>query len=203
MASTIEYQTIDAEYPIAGVDNDTQGFRDNFSIIKQNFQAAKEEITVLQDGTVKLDSDNNFQGDSTLINVNLNQVTEEYHNPGTVSSAQNVSFLNGHYQTVTLATDLAGGESSINFTLADWPDRDGVAKITVEIFDTSDSGNKEVTFDVEGGGNIRYSSTWPGTLQTPTWPAEATTDTAPRLLLEFWTYNQGQTIYANYLGEFA
>ena len=34
MASNIISDTIDAAYPIAGVDNDTQGFRDNFQIIK-------------------------------------------------------------------------------------------------------------------------------------------------------------------------
>lgn len=203
MASTIISETIDAQYPVAGVDNDTQGFRDNFQIIKDNFEKAKNEITVLQDGTVKLDADNNFQGDSTLIDVNLTQTTQEYHNPGTVSSSLNISFLNGHYQTITLASELAGGAESIKFTLADWPDREGQAKIIVEIFDASDSGNKEVTFDVEGGGNIRYSADWPETLQTPTWPGDATIDTAPRLLMEFWTYNQGSTVYANYLGSFA
>jgi len=199
MASTIISETLDAQYPIAGVDNDTQGFRDNFQIIKDNFEKAKNEITVLQDGTVKLDSDNNFQGDSTLIDVNVTRSTQEYHNPGTVNSAQNISFLNGHYQTITLSSDVT---ESIKFTLADWPDREGYAKITVELFDADESGNNPVTFDVEGGGRIRYSNNWPE-LQTPTWPEDATIDTAPRLLMEFWTYNQGATVYANYIGSFA
>jgi len=30
MASQIIPETIDAQYPVAGQDNDTQGFRDNF-----------------------------------------------------------------------------------------------------------------------------------------------------------------------------
>ena len=200
MASTIISETIDAQYPVAGIDNDTQGFRDNFQVIKDNFEKAKNEITVLQDGTVKLDSDNNFQGDSTLIDVNLTQVTNEYHNPGTVNDNLNISFLNGHYQTITLSSEVT---ESIKFTLSDWPDREGQAKIIVELFDADESGNNLVTFDVEGGGNIRYSDNWPENLQTPTWPEGATNDTAPRLLMEFWTYNQGTTIYANYIGSFA
>ena len=58
--SDIEYTTIDAEYPVAGVDNDTQGFRDNFAAISTGLQVAKTEITDLEKRTVKLvDSTNN------------------------------------------------------------------------------------------------------------------------------------------------
>ena len=44
MTSAIVYETIDAAYPVAGVDNDTQGFRDNFSIIQTGLQTAKTEL---------------------------------------------------------------------------------------------------------------------------------------------------------------
>ena len=44
MASNIQSESIDGTFPVAGVDNDTQGFRDNFGYIKSNFAAAKEEI---------------------------------------------------------------------------------------------------------------------------------------------------------------
>lgn len=39
---------LDLEYPIAGVDNDTQGFRDNFARINSAFTATANEITNLQ-----------------------------------------------------------------------------------------------------------------------------------------------------------
>ena len=48
MASNIISGTIDGEYPVAGIDNDTQGFRDNFSIIKDSLAAAKAEVEDLQ-----------------------------------------------------------------------------------------------------------------------------------------------------------
>ena len=41
MASNIVPDTIDDAYPVAGQDNDSQGFRDNFNIIKTNFTYAK------------------------------------------------------------------------------------------------------------------------------------------------------------------
>jgi len=48
MASLINPSNIDVTYPIAGQDNDTQGFRDNFNNIKNNLTTAKNEITDLQ-----------------------------------------------------------------------------------------------------------------------------------------------------------
>ena len=48
MASNINTSGINTSYPIAGQDNDTQGFRDNFSSIKFNFTTAAAEITALQ-----------------------------------------------------------------------------------------------------------------------------------------------------------
>jgi hypothetical protein len=39
---------LDLTYPVAGQDNDTQGFRDNFTIINQAFTATSLEITSLQ-----------------------------------------------------------------------------------------------------------------------------------------------------------
>ena len=48
MASKIYPNNIDITYPVAGQDNDTQGFRTNFSNIKNNFSVAATEISALQ-----------------------------------------------------------------------------------------------------------------------------------------------------------
>jgi hypothetical protein len=48
MASNINPTNIDVTYPIAGQDNDTQGFRDNFTNIKNNFTVTRNEISDLQ-----------------------------------------------------------------------------------------------------------------------------------------------------------
>ena len=60
MASNIVPDTIDDTYPVAGQDNNSQGFRDNFNIIKTNFTSAKSEIETLQDNTAKTNADNVF-----------------------------------------------------------------------------------------------------------------------------------------------
>lgn len=48
MTSQINTTNIDITYPIAGQDNDTQGFRDNFRNIKTNLNFAQSEISAIQ-----------------------------------------------------------------------------------------------------------------------------------------------------------
>ena len=45
--STVTFTQIDEEYPVAGQDNDSQGFRDNFSTIKTGMQNASTELSDL------------------------------------------------------------------------------------------------------------------------------------------------------------
>ena len=48
MASNINTTTIKTAYPVAGQDNDSQGFRDNFTNTNSNFTEAKAEIEDIQ-----------------------------------------------------------------------------------------------------------------------------------------------------------
>jgi hypothetical protein len=48
MASNINTVGINTSYPVAGQDNDTQGFRDNFTSITYNLNVARAEISDLQ-----------------------------------------------------------------------------------------------------------------------------------------------------------
>ena len=193
MASSIISDTIDGAYPVAGIDNDTQGFRDNFTIIKTGLATATSEITTLQNTTAKLNETNDFNG-TEITDANFSLNTEKYHNIGTVISGQNISFLNGHHQS--LAINLGEGTSTINFALADWPARDHLAKMTVQLFGNDTA--KTVTFTVAGGGTIKYNRTG----NNP-YPATLTIDSSTDpVVIDFWTYNQGTTVYAEYRGRF-
>jgi len=48
MSSNINVTDLDITFPIAGQDNDTQGFRTNFTVIKNNLNTAAVEITNLE-----------------------------------------------------------------------------------------------------------------------------------------------------------
>jgi len=191
MASNITSETIDATYPVAGIDNDTQGFRDNFQIIKDNFSAAKNEIEDLQDNTARTDQNNNFAG-AFLIDAQLDQVSEKFTAIGTVNSGQNLSYLNGHYQTLTIAGDLT-------LTLADWPDSERFAKMIVEI--VNDGTNRTVTFVGESNAVFKKVATdWDSSSATSIEKAINSTDP---FIFEFWTYDGGTTVYASYKGTFS
>ena len=97
MASNIIHETIDGEYPVAGIDNDSQGFRDNFTVIKSSLAAAKTETEDLQTNVSRKDTDNNHAGNK-IIDAELDHITLAFIPIGTVNGAQNISFLNGHYQ---------------------------------------------------------------------------------------------------------
>lgn len=194
MASNIISGTIDGAYPVAGVDNDTQGFRDNFTIIKTGLATAASEITSLQNNTAKLNESNDFNG-SVISDANMTLNTQKYHNVGTVITGQNISFLNGHYQSVGI--NLAQDVNTVNFALADWPERDHLAKMTVIM--TGNDTAKTVTFTVEGGGVIKYDNNYPRVNGVAT----ATVDSSENpIVIDFWTYNQGNTVYAEYRGRF-
>ena len=116
MASNINPQNIDGAYPVAGQDNDSQGFRDNFTNTKTNFTFAAAEITDLQnkavlkaalDGTVL----NNDMGGSILSNAQLQDMSETRVALGTVSGAQTINYAAGSYYTLTTS-----GSVSIAFT---------------------------------------------------------------------------------------
>jgi hypothetical protein len=70
MASNINPTNIDGTFPVAGQDNDSQGFRDNFTNISNNFGVAATEISDLQNKAVLTSAltgstlNNNFNGGS-------------------------------------------------------------------------------------------------------------------------------------------
>ena len=113
MASNIVPGNINGNYPIAGQDNSSQGFRDNFTGIRNNFTEAKTEIEALQSNKANLNASNNFSG-NTVSNAVLKDNGETVYNHGTVSSgAITLDHENGHYQTATITADTTF--SFINF----------------------------------------------------------------------------------------
>jgi len=184
MASSINSTDIDAEFPIAGQDNDSQGFRDNFSTIKNSLATAKSEITDLQDNTAKLNADNDFNGNK-IQEADLLQTTEVVYSTGNITASQNISFLNGHYQIIQVGAD-------VTLTLADWPENEKLAKIRCEI--KSDGSARTITWNASGGGSFRAPD---GDTNTLVVPADSSDSNAYPLFVDFWSHNGGQTVFRN------
>ena len=66
MASSIVPGNIDGTYPTAGQDNSSQGFRDNFNAIKNNFTESKTEIEALQSNKASLNASSDFATNEVL-----------------------------------------------------------------------------------------------------------------------------------------
>jgi len=105
MASLINPNNIDGSYPVAGQDNNSQGFRDNFTNIKVNFQYAEDEINDLQTNVVLKSAlsggsvDNNMNG-GTIYDVNLNDVSTTRTVKSTGSGTVTIDFSASGYQTI-------------------------------------------------------------------------------------------------------
>ena len=116
MTSAINPNDIDGAYPVAGQDNDSQGFRDNFTNTKTNFQYAADEITDLQTKSVLKAAltgttlDNDMNG-SLLYNFQAQQVSGTVNAIGTTSGTVTLNFESGSYQTLTTA-----GSVTLGFT---------------------------------------------------------------------------------------
>ena len=116
MTSQINPNDIDGAYPVAGQDNDSQGFRTNFTNTQTNFQYAADEITDLQNNVVLKAAltggnlDNNLNG-QPLYNFEASQVSGMLNLIGTTSGSVSLDWTNGSYQTLTTS-----GSVTLGFT---------------------------------------------------------------------------------------
>lgn len=129
--SSINPNNIDGTYPIAGQDNDSQGFRDNFTNIKNNFQFAYDELTDLQSKVVLKSalsggSINNDMNYAQLISPQLLRSVETRNDLGNKSGSFNISWADAHYQYFA-----ATGDCTLGFT--NWPTSGYYTKLRIQI----------------------------------------------------------------------
>ena len=110
--SNINPLNINGAYPVAGVDNDSQGFRDNFTNIKNNFAYAQSELNDLQSKAIVKSAltgttlNNNMAG--TLISSALIQdFRETEYDNGVISTTVTLDHAQGHYQRVQTNASIA------------------------------------------------------------------------------------------------
>jgi hypothetical protein len=129
MTSQINPSSIDGNYPVAGQPNNTQGFRDNFTNTRTNFETAANEITALQNRSVLKSAlpgttlDNNMN-DQQLYAVQLRDVSYTYVPVPATSGAITIDYSAALYQLITPT-----GNVSIAFT--NWPTAGTVGSIRV------------------------------------------------------------------------
>lgn len=191
MSSNINPAAINGAYPIAGQDNDSQGFRDNFTNIRNNLASAKLEIEELQTKAVLKSAlvsssvaDNNFGG-SILRNAKAVGFTKPAYQILTTASTVTVSYANGDFQILE-----ATGAVTLEFD-ASWPTGAGTYSSLRLLVKTS-TANDTITLDPKvtiGVGNVPGID--PALVITP--------PTSGHYLFEFSTYDGGLNIIVSTL----
>lgn len=131
MTSNINPNNIDGAYPVAGQDNNSQGFRDNFTNTSTNFQYAADEITDLQNKAVLKSAltgttlNNDMQG-SILSNAQFQDMSETVVSLGTVSGTTIINYSLGSYQTLTT-------NGSVSLSFSNFPAAGAAASVVVQV----------------------------------------------------------------------
>jgi hypothetical protein len=121
MASLVNPSNINGNFPIAGQDNDSQGFRDNFTNIRNNFTFIKSEVEDLQAKSILKSAliggvlDNNFLG-SQLKNAQLKNYAETMYDWGTTSGDIQLDLALGNVHKI-----YTSGSVQINAVIKNWP----------------------------------------------------------------------------------
>jgi len=135
MTSQINPNNIDGQYPVAGQPNNTQGFRDNFTNIKTNFQVAATEITDLENkGVFKAaltgtTLDNNM-ADNLIYAVKLNDVSYTYLQQTATAGAIAIDYSAAQYQ-------LVAPTANISLSFSNWPAAGDEGIVYVDIYVTN------------------------------------------------------------------
>jgi hypothetical protein len=200
MTSQINFSSINASYPVPGIDNDSQGFRDNFSAISNALSVAKTELTALQTNAVIKSTlsgtpatvNNNLLG-STISNGLYNNMSGVVYGTVTVLSASvvDVDITNGPLQIYAL-----NGNATLRFV--SWPGSNKYCKIRLHIKSTGTvavpaGSTYTPTLGTENSGTLVYATGF---------PSLALGTTGKYKVIDVWSFDDGANVFVDYIGEF-
>ena len=157
--SNINPQSIDGTYPIAGQDNNSQGFRDNFTNTVNNFTFAAAELTDLQQNAVLKAALGSVGQTSVTNDMNYALLTHPQIKGSVETAALNLTVTTnafvvnwelGHFQSV----DLTAATGDATFTFSNWPAANYFTKLRLQV--TVTGGTRTLTFP--SGVNINIST---------------------------------------------
>lgn len=182
MTSSVNPNNIDGSYPVAGTDNDSEGFRTNFTNIKNNFTSVKSEIDDLQSKVVLKSALtgttlSNDGGGALMKDFEYRDFSETRVAKGSTSGTVTFSYSDGGYQTVTTS-------GSLTFAFSNFPASGKLGRIRIE-----------VTIS-----NVSHTVTLPAQVTIGTDGLQGYTnnvitfDTTGTFIFEFTTHDAGTTI---------
>ena len=183
MASKIVPGNVDGTFPVAGKDNSSQGFRDNFTAIKNNFTNAKTEIESLQTNAVQTNTANSFN-DNVVSRATLKDTAETVYAHGTTNGSITINHENGHYQTIT-----TNGTVTLGFT--NMPTA-ALGRVILDITFAATAHTITIPTSVKVADNVSGGDGSSNTITAPN---------TGRYLYEFMSPDAGTTILMHQLGK--
>lgn len=187
--SAITYTGIDEEFPVPGQDNDSQGFRDNFSQIKTALETANGELTDLLTAVARTDGLNNFNG-NTIQNANLLAVSGAIYQPNTLDSDTQIEWNDGVVQKFTVS-------STLTLTFTNFP-TGGQKYASTRLILKSNGGSHTVNFETGGNGNLYFNNKAAAVDGNGNF---ILSDSDQPKVVDVWSDN-GNDIYLDYIGQF-
>jgi len=173
--SNIITNTIDTAFPVAGQDNSSEGFHNNYSAIKTALNTAASEITTLQTNSVSKITDNDL-GLHNLSNAVIQNILLKVNPSGTST----IDFANSAYHKISI-----NSTTSITVSPTSWPASGTYAKVYIEVNATA---SVSLTFTAAGTLLKEASLTFPYTTGIGI------------TLWELWSTNQGGTVFVKKIG---
>lgn len=194
--STINTNGLNVNYPVPGVNNNSQGFRNNFTNIKQNLDIAANELTDLQDSVVLKNPLGNAAINNDMANVLI-------ANASTLGFRATTYNLGGDLiGTVTIDLGIAdvhygtlGGD--ILLTFGNWAPTGTLSKVTLILSTSNVPNNYTISFP----GEVIISSDDFGTTLLNNYETVGVTPTltfphgCTELILECYSTDCGDSIY--------
>jgi len=190
--------TINDQFPVQGVTNDSQVFRDNFATIKTSLASAKTEIEQFLNHGVRDDAAvSSLNGN--ILSTCVMKATAEYRHAitGLQVNNFNLDYSNGLYQNVKVGANLT--INLVNFP-TDSTDIFKVGKVRLHI--SADSTDRKVEFTATNAA-LLYDSNYPFVDTSKITIKGSVTETAT--IVDIWQVNNGTltpSIYIKHIGSF-
>lgn len=188
MASNITTTLLNENFPVAGVDNDSQGFRDNFNVIKGGLDNAKSEITDLQDNVARLDQDNDFDGNE-IQNAETIAVSNKVNltlSTGTPQPNNRIDWDLGSVHVIKATNDVV-------LNLARFTNG---TECHMRLYLTGDDTDRQITIQSQGGSVATDgNAAWTGKVIT-------VNNSSNPVVIDAITYNGGSLLLLSYVGQF-
>ena len=191
--SLVNPSNINSSFPLAGQNNPSQGFRDNFAAIKSALSRAATELSELRDNSmlksavdgVTFDNDLSY---NRITRAQLKSFSETFYDNGYINYVFNLNYANGNFQKIATTAPFV-------IAFSNFPPGAQIGRVIVWITCTHVDHKMGLPGTVLYGTNANYISN-----------REITFPSIGHYLIEFLSVNNGQNYWimpVSGLAEFA